>query len=250
MYTHSNSIKDSRPRAVIYHIEARRSFRIIWACEELEIPYDLVFKQGDIMGSMDLIKQAHPLMPLAPTVQYGGRLFVESGGIIETLVARHGGGKLRPDVDSPDFPDYMQFMHFAEGTAMDRIVSMRLSALLAGKSLSEMPKLPMVDPEKIFVFIEDHLSRHTFFGGAEFSAADIMMHMPIVGAKLMVDIKTNSYPHIADWRKRVRARPAFKRALDRSLPSGHDGEWIGYGLDIPFANPPAVFAPGDEQIYN
>jgi glutathione S-transferase len=234
----------------IYHIEGRRSGRIIWLCEELGLPYKLVFKPGDLMGSMALIREVNPLMTMAPTIKYKGQIFVESGGIIQMLVARHGKGRLAPAVESPDFPYYTQFLHFAEGTAMDRIAFTRMSAVVCNKSLEEMPKLPMVDPQKIMVFMNDHLSRHPYFGGQEFSGADIMMHMPAHGSFMMVGIQSNSFPHIADWRKRIRARPAFKRALDIALPGGNDGEWIPYGTPIPFVNPPAVFKPGDEKIYN
>jgi hypothetical protein len=88
----------------IYHIEGRRSERIVWLCEELGLSYKLEFKRGDVPGSMQAIRQVSPLMPVAPTVRYGDQVIVESAGIIEMLLARHGAGRLRPAVDSPDFP--------------------------------------------------------------------------------------------------------------------------------------------------
>ena len=38
---------------------------------------------------------------------------------------------------------------------------------------------PLVDSEQVVQFAEDWLGKHPWFGGAEFSAADIMMKFPL-----------------------------------------------------------------------
>ena len=86
----------------IYHIEGRRSERIVWLCEELGVPYKLEYKQGDIAASMKTIHEVSPLMPVAPTVRIGDQVMVESGAIIELILAREGKGRLQPPVNSPD----------------------------------------------------------------------------------------------------------------------------------------------------
>ena len=40
------------PPITIYHLEGRRSERIVWLMEELGFPYELKFKRGDLAGSM------------------------------------------------------------------------------------------------------------------------------------------------------------------------------------------------------
>jgi glutathione S-transferase len=42
----------------------------------------------------------------------------ESGAIIDYVIRRHGAGRLQPDPSSAAFDDYMQWMHYAEGSAM------------------------------------------------------------------------------------------------------------------------------------
>jgi len=91
-------------KVTIYHIEGTRGERIVWLCEELGIPYTLEFKAGDPAASMQQIRAVNPGMPVSPTVRIGDLLMVESGAIIELLLAREGKGRLRPAVDSPDFP--------------------------------------------------------------------------------------------------------------------------------------------------
>ena len=56
---------------------------------------------------------------MTPIVQDGDLVIIESGAILEYLLAKYAkGSPLRPLEDSPDFPRYLQFMHYAEGTAM------------------------------------------------------------------------------------------------------------------------------------
>lgn len=104
------------PTIVIYHAEGRRSERVAWLCEELGLPYELKYRRGDVAGSFADIRAINPGMAVAPTVIYNGQILNESGAILELILDRHGGGKLRPAVNSPDYPAYLMFMHFAEGS--------------------------------------------------------------------------------------------------------------------------------------
>ncbi len=51
------------PAFTIYHLEGRRSERIVWLMEELSLPYKLEFKRGDLAGSMAAIRAINPGMP-------------------------------------------------------------------------------------------------------------------------------------------------------------------------------------------
>jgi glutathione S-transferase len=207
----------------IYHIEGRRSERIVWLCEELGIPYTLEYKQGDIMASMKAIHEVSPLMPVAPTVRINGQVMVESGAIIELILARVGNGRLQPAVNSPDYPYYLQWMHFAEGSFAARVIADYRVALIQGKPKTPKGQYKLVDTEAVLKFMEDFLSKHPYFGGAEFSAADIMMLFPtnITEAFNVADL--SAYPHIVAWRTNVEGRPAYKKMLAVARPNGIPG---------------------------
>jgi glutathione S-transferase len=236
----------------IYHIEMRRSLRVIWACEELGIPYELVFVQGDLLGSVKLLRAAHPIMPMCPVVDIEGQVLVESGAIVELLAARYGNGTLVPPVYSPDFGWHLQWVHFAEGTGMARIHMQVFAAGVAGIGPGEVPQgyvasdpgSGMVGAKAAVVFAEDHLGRADYFSGSAFSAADIMMHYTLMASKY-AGVGLRDYPRITAWRERVQARPAYVRAMDAALPGGYDEEGNGYGLPIPGSTPPAVFMRKD-----
>lgn len=84
------------PEITIYHLEGRRSERIVWLMEELGLPYKLVFTRGDLAKSMAAIRAVNPGMPVAPTVTIGNEVMTESGAIIETIINRYAPGKLTP----------------------------------------------------------------------------------------------------------------------------------------------------------
>lgn len=229
-------------KITIYHIEGRRSLRVIWLCEELGLPYELVFKRGDVVGSMATIREVFPYMPLAPTVRVGDAIITESGAILELIQSRFGAGRLAPAVDSADYPYHLQWLHFAEGTAMARMVMMFVASQEGGKPISELPKgyragqppmkidfarLPtllstVAGIPAVFDFMEDHLKRHPYFGGAEFTTADIMMQFGLPGAQYIAGLNATEFPHFAAWVQKVQQRPAFKRAMEAALPDGVD----------------------------
>jgi glutathione S-transferase len=204
----------------IYHIEARRSERVVWLMEELGLPYELIFTPADIMASAAAIKAVHPI-GAAPTIQDGDLWLCESGAILEYVIARHGDGRLGVRAGRREFPLYLQWMHFAEGTAMDRILGeMALKPLLEGAPANTSPLavLYVGRTRQLLEFFELSLQDRPYFAGEVFTAADIMMHLPVRVTALRAD--ANSFPKVAAWLERVERRDAFKRMVARALPNG------------------------------
>jgi glutathione S-transferase len=211
------SVTRPTPKIVIYHAEGRRSERIVWLCEELGLPYELKYRRGDVAGSFADIRAANPGMGVAPTVFYNGELLMESGAIMQLILDRNGGGRLVPDIDSPDYAHHLMFMHYAEGTlASDVVADYRVGRATTGKA----PRGPETDGQRAMHYANDFLGKHPWFGGSEFSAADIMMVFPISYAVRMNVAELPKYPNIEAWQKKVEDRPAFKRMLAKARPDG------------------------------
>lgn len=215
----------------IYHIEGRRSERVAWLMEELGLPYQLVFKKGDTLGSIEALERAHT-MRAAPIVTDGELTIQESGAILEYILLRYGNGRLRPaDTASKDYVKYLEFMHFAEGSAMARML---IDVVVRGASGPSAPVHVMGNSEKVMRFCEATLGENPFFAGKEFTAADIMMHFPMKMGPGIVNGTPASirqmqsldrdyldkYPNVKDWLKRVQGRPAFERAMKATMPDG------------------------------
>jgi glutathione S-transferase len=207
------------PPVIIYHLEGRRSERIVWLMEELGFPYGLRFRRGDLAGSMDLIRAINPVVPMAPTVQYGDQVLVESGAIIELILNRHAGGRLQPPLASADYPMFLKWMHFAEGSLAARL----FQDYRVWRDKPPEVRSPLVDSEAVVQYAEDHLGQHRWFGGAEFSGADIMMMFPLRVATELNLVDEAAFPRIAAWKARIEARPAYQRMLAKARPDGMIG---------------------------
>src|SRR5262245_33366367 len=102
----------------IYHLERTRGERVIWACEEMGIPYELMMQPGEFQQAYAALNQANPIMHTSPTViDEKGRMLMESGAILEWLRITYGKGQLAPPPeDSFEYFTYLKWLHFAEAT--------------------------------------------------------------------------------------------------------------------------------------
>jgi glutathione S-transferase len=66
-------------------------------------------------------------------------------------------------------------------------------------------------------FMEGELKRSTWFAGKDFSAADIQMSFPLEAAAQRAGLDA-SRPKLMAYLKRIHARPAYRRALQRGGP--------------------------------
>lgn len=207
------------PDITIYHLEGRRSERIVWLMEELGFDYELVYTRGDLGASMATISALGHGMPVAPTVQYGDQIVVESGAIIEMILTRHAPDKLSPAISSRDYPAYLTWMHYAEGSLAARLFSdYRVWNIQPPTQRSRL-----VDSENVVQYAENFLAEHPWFGGAEFSAADIMMMFPLNVATNLGLVDAALFPHVAAWKVKAEARPAYQRMLAKARPDGIPG---------------------------
>jgi glutathione S-transferase len=207
------------PDITIYHLEGRRSERIVWLMEELELPYELVYERGDLGASMANIRKVNPDVPMAPTVTIGDQVMVESGAIIEVILNRYAPDQLQPQIETADYANNMMWMHFAEGSLAARLFSDYRAWL------KEPPatRSRLVDSEATVQYAENYLADHDWFGGSEFSGADIMMMFPLNVATGLNIVDEAQFPNVAAWKKKAEARPAYQRMLAAARPDGMIG---------------------------
>lgn len=207
------------PELTIYHLEGRRSERIVWLMEELGMPYNLEYVRGDLGASMAKVRALGHEMPQVPTVVIGDQILVESGAIIETILTRYAPGKLAPALDDPHYPEYLMWMHYAEGSLAARLFS-DYRFWMANPPTA---RSPLVDSEAVVQYSENYLAKNPWFGGDEFSAADIMMMFPLNVATKLNLVDEAQFPNIAAWKVKAEARPAYQRMLAAARPDGMIG---------------------------
>ena len=103
----------------VHHLNNSRSQRILWLLEELELDYTLNCYQRDAETNLapPELEAVHPLGK-SPIVTEGDVTVVESGAIIDYILRKHGGGRLQPAPDTVAHEQYLQWLHFAESSAI------------------------------------------------------------------------------------------------------------------------------------
>jgi glutathione S-transferase len=217
------------PDIVVHHLEDSRSQRVLWLLEELGLPYVVVRHTRDpaTLRAPPGLRKIHPLGK-APIVLIDGEILAESGAVITTFVDRFG-PHLRPD-GGDELRLYRFFLHYAEGSLAPPLL-VRLIAngierapvpffvkpitRRIARGVHERYTWPELDLH--FDFLEDHLSRHPWFTGAAFTAADVQMSFEIEGAASRRAMR-GERPSILAWLDRIHGRPAYQRALERGGP--------------------------------
>lgn len=218
-----------RKPLVVHHLNQSRSQRILWLLEELALPYDIVRYQRDprTMLAPPALKKVHPLGK-SPVVEVDGELLAESGAIVETLAERFGAGRLLPAPGTPEATRCRYWLHYAEGSAMpplllklvfDRVARapMPFFARPIARGIVDKAMSGFIAPQiKLHLdYMEGELARHDWFAGGSFSAADVQMSFPLEAAQARGGLTAATHPRLTDWLSRIRARPAYQRAVQR-----------------------------------
>lgn len=201
----------------VHHLNNSRSQRILWLLEELALPYEIVAYQRDTTTNLapESLKKVHPLGK-SPVLVDGKTVVIESGAIIEYVVRRHAKGRLAPAESSPDWPLYLQLMHYAEGSAMLPVMLKLYTSRIGDAGAPLQPRISS-EIENHFGWLNSLLSGADWFVGNAFSAADIQISFSIQAARMLHGL--DKFPNLARFLERATARPAYKKALERGGPS-------------------------------
>jgi glutathione S-transferase len=198
----------------LHHAPQSRAGRIVWLLEELGLDYTLnrmEFSPKELKS--DEHRGRHPLGRV-PVLDDGEVRIFESGAIVEYLVARHSDGALRPAVDSPLFPTYLQWFHYCEGMVMPPINTIVVQTILLPPERQNPEVLGQAQRllSKTMSPVEAQLEGGEYLLG-DFSAADVMLgHACFMSRRLggVSDELENLQAYIA----RIEQRPAFQKGIN------------------------------------
>jgi glutathione S-transferase len=200
----------------IHHLNNSRSQRILWLLEELGVSYEIVHHQRDSVTNLapPSLTTLHPLGK-SPVIDDDGFMVVESGAITEYLCERHGGDHLVPPKGTEHHIRYLEWLHFAEGSAMTPILLRLYTARLGDAAEPLQPRISQ-QLQSHFQYMEDSIQPSGFFVGDSLTGADIMLIFPAeiavaqgYGAKM---------PKLAAFVKMVHAMPSYQAALEKGGP--------------------------------
>ncbi|MEA3084185.1 MAG: glutathione S-transferase [Paraburkholderia sp.] len=212
----------------VHHLNNSRSQRVLWLLEELGVPYELKRYERDpkTMLAPPELRAVHPLGK-SPIITDDGQTLAESGAIIEYLVDKYGQGRFAPAAGTPARLRYTYWMHYAEGSAMPplllKLVALRIAsapmpffARPIARKIASTLQSSFVDPQlKLHLgYINLELAATGWFVGNDFTAADVQMSFPLEAATARGGME-GQIPAVVDFLKRIHARPAYQRALER-----------------------------------
>ncbi|MEX5554157.1 glutathione S-transferase [Pseudomonas pergaminensis] len=198
---------------IVHHLNNSRSQRILWLLEELGLPYEIKRYQRDPKTNLapPELKAIHPLGK-SPVIEDGGQVLIESAAIIDYLIRRHGHGRLQPDPASATYDKYVQWLHFAEGSAM---LPLMLNLYVGRLGDAGAPLHPRIESEvaNYLGYLNDVLGQAPYLVGDELSGADIQMSF--IGEIAKAQGKLQAYPNLAAWVANFQARPAYRKAVEQ-----------------------------------
>ena len=198
----------------LHHAPNSRAGRIVWLLEELGLPYELnrmAFSPKDLKS--DEHRARHPLGRV-PVLEDGPVMLYESGAIVEYLIARHSDGALKPAVDSPEFPAYLQWFHYCEGMVMPPVNTIVVQTLLLPPDRRDATVLAQAQKllTRAWEPVDAALAGKDYLIG-RFSAADIMLgHAAFMSRRL--GCVPGTMPNLLAYIGHIEARPAFQKGIN------------------------------------
>ncbi len=198
----------------LHYAPNSRAGRIVWLLEELGLEYainKMAFHPKDLKS--DEHRQRHPLGRV-PVLEDGDVSLYESGAIVEYVMARYGDGGLKPAVDAPEFPEYLQWFHYCEGMVMPPINTIIVQTVLLPPERRNEEALGQAQRllGRTVAPVESALEGREYLIGA-FSAADVMLGHSLFMANRLGQV-SEKMANVKGYVKRIEERPAFQTAID------------------------------------
>lgn len=180
-------------------------------------------------------KALHPVGS-APVIQDGDVTLAETGACAEYIIQTKGNGKLIVAPGEKNYPEYLYWLHFGNGTLQPAIV-LCMSLSFAGLSEDlELVSRNNARTNHILACMDRRLSAVPYLAGEEFTAADIMNVFSLTTMRTFRQYSLSAFPNILAYLKRVTARDGYKRAMQKADPDLVIEELIG-------APPPPLAKP-------
>lgn len=197
----------------IYHATKTRSLRVIWLCEELSLPYEVI--PVDFSASYRASAEWRALHPAGkvPVMKDGALTMFESGAMVQYVLDRYGEGRLQPRAGTEAHALYLQWSWFAESTLarpLGEIVN-------HGRAFPGELRIPAVVEEmenRAAVCLEalaQGVAEQPYLLGDSFSAADVMTGYSLMLAQWLIPGRMPKA--LQPYWDRLQARPGYQQAF-------------------------------------
>ena len=197
----------------VYHLNNSRSQRILWLLEELNAPYEIKSYSRDKITNLapETLKEVHPLGK-SPVISEDRKIIIESGAITTYIVDKYAPKGFAPSPEDSDYYNYLELMHYAEGSAMLPFLLLLYSGAL-GEAADPLMERIFSEIDNHIGFLSNRLGSDEFFFRNTFSGADTMLSFVFEGAQISGSLQP--FPNLISILERYHERSAYKVALEK-----------------------------------
>jgi glutathione S-transferase len=204
----------------LYHCAAARSFRPLWALEELGLPYDLKMLPFPPRAFAKDYLALNPLGTI-PLLIDGATRMTESSAVLQYLTTRYGPTPLAVGLDESCYGAYLNWLYFGEAT----LTFPQTLVLRYGKLEPEERRNPQVAADYTKWFfgrlraVEAAVSNDATLCAGRFTVADISVGYALLLAD-RIGLAKDFGPAVAAYWQRLQERDGFRRAVNAENAAG------------------------------
>ncbi|HCF24618.1 MULTISPECIES: glutathione S-transferase [unclassified Novosphingobium] len=195
----------------LYHCADARSFRALWALEELGLDYELTLLPFPPRFRFEGYKDINPLGTV-PALIADGALMTESSAIPHFLATRYGPSDLAVAPDEPDYARYLNFLLMGEATlTFPQTIHLRYTRL-------EPPERRVVQAAEDYaqwfgsrLRNAESMMHGDFAAAGRFTMADVSVGYAVMLA-LSIGLDAQVTPGMAAYLERLSQRDGFQQA--------------------------------------
>ena len=187
--------------------------KVLWCCEELEIPFQRYDAGGLYGGTNEDDYLARNPTGLVPTIADGDLTLWESNTIVRYLSAKYGAGSLWPE-DPAERALADKWMDFQLGTLFPAFKDALLGLVrtLPEQRDSERIEASARKSGEALTVLDAHLRDNEYVAGPSLTMGDIALGS-LVYRWLSLDIERPDLQALGTWHGRLEGRPAYQRTV-------------------------------------
>lgn len=196
----------------VHHLGVSQSERILFLCEELEIPYELKLHTRDPMLAPESLKSVPGnVTGKSPFMEDTDNNITlsESGAIAEYIIHRYGNGRLYVKPSEVNYDKFLFWFHWSNATLQPQMASNMFPAADQFTKKHREARL-----HGALSTMESRLAESKWLAGDEFTVADIMPVWSLTTQRYWGPaLDLSGYPNIVRWLQDIGARPGYQRAV-------------------------------------
>ena len=215
-HSDGSACRDGDRRVIrLYHCIDARSFRPLWALEELGLGYELIVMPFPPRYRAKEFMTINPLGTI-PAFLDGETFMTESAAIVQYLATRYGPSPLAVDIGDSAHGAWLNWLHFGEATlTFPQTLVLRYRRLEPGRA-----EVVADDYAKWFLSrlraVDRALQEAEHLCAGRFTAADISVGYALLLAE-QLGLDAEFTAAVAAYWARLQARPGFKAAKAAQL---------------------------------